>query len=172
MKTISDTASPMERIRNISRILKGLFLAYFIVLTGMVALVFHQQTGERTWTVYGVGYADFSSIPLKMRLLGLIGMGLFLLAVVTFFQLLNLYEKGVVFSLNNVRLYKRLGHLAFSLGLLTICAPVVDSGRLDVWTFLLGVSSSPGVIIGLIVIMVAAIMEEGCKLREESDLTV
>ncbi len=171
MKPISATV-PIERIRKISRILKGLFLIYFLVLVCVVAMSVRLQTGERTWTVYGVTYGEFSSVPLKMRLLGLLGLGLFLFAAVTLFQLLNLYEKGVVFSLNNVLLYKRLGHLIFGYGLLNICAPVVDSGTLEIWTFLLGASCSPGVIIGLIVIMIASIMQEGCKIKEEQELTV
>jgi len=163
---------PLERIRNISRILKGLFLAYNVVLTGMIAMLFHLRTVDSTWTIYGVNYARLSTIPLKMQLLCLLGIGLYLFGVVTFFQLLNFYEKGMVFSLNNARLYKRLGYLVFGHGLLSACAPLVYSGQLEIWTILLGVSRSSGVIIGLIVIMIAAIMEEGCKLREESDLTV
>jgi hypothetical protein len=105
-------------------------------------------------------------------LLAGIGGGLNLLAAATFYRLLNLYEKGIIFSAANVRLLGRIGHLGFSYGLLNVCGPVIISGKLIIPDFLVAAASSPWVIGGLFVVVISHIMDEGRKIQEEQELTV
>ena len=120
-------------------------------------------------------FSKFSDIPAGLKLLYALAEGIFLLAVVSFYRLLNLYEQGTVFSLANVRLYKWLGCLAVGYGLLEACAPMIRSD-VDIFRhleiFLFEVAGSPWIIGGLFVVMISLIMKEACKLREEQELTV
>ena len=83
--------------------------------------------------------------------------------------MLNLYGQGIVFSRANVRLYQRLGRMILAAGLLQLVTSLIMTQG-----FLLGpnLAGLPWILGGLAGMMIAAIMEEGCKLREESDLTV
>jgi len=80
-----------------------------------------------------------------------------------------LYGRGEIFSRANVRLYQRLGHLIFAGGLLQMVAQAAATGQFRLWP---DTGSGSWIIGGLFVVMIAAIMEEGCKLREEQELTV
>ena len=120
-------------------------------------------------------FSKFADIPAGLKLLSALAVGVFLLAVVTIYRLVNLYERGTVFSLTNVQLYKRLGYLAAGYGLLGACAPMIGRNP-DIFAlleiFLFEVTSSPWIIGGLFVVMISLIMKEACKLREEQELTV
>jgi hypothetical protein len=135
-------------------------------------MVFIKNTGSGTWRVFGDSYTDFSDVPAVVKLLAGIGGGLNLLAAMTFYRLLNLYEKGIIFSAANVRLLGRIGHLVFSFGLLNVCGPVIISGKLSILEFIVAVVSSPWVIGGLFIVVISHIMDEGRKIQEEQELTV
>ena len=155
----------MKRIRTMSQIIKALFLIYVFV-AGLVA------APSSGW-ILGLSSSELKGIPAGAKLLYALGMGVFLLAVITFYRLLNLYEQGTVFCLANVRLYKRLGCLAMSYGLLDACGPEFTMSPVrHLKFFLLEAISSPWIIGGLFVVLISLIMREACKLREEQELTV
>jgi hypothetical protein len=162
----------LNRIKRISQIIKVMFL-FYLVLGTLILMVFVKKAGSGgTWRVFGGSFTSLSDIPAVVTLLAGVGGGLRLLAAATFYRLLNLYEKGIIFSAANVRLLKRIGYLVFGCGLLNVCGPVIISGKLSVFQLLVAAVSSPWVIGGLFLVMIAWIMDEGRKLQEEQELTV
>lgn len=162
----------MKRLRTMSQIIKALLLIY-VFASGLIAVLLH--TSSDSWRVFDMPFSKYSDIPAGLKVLYASATGVFLLAVIFFYRLLNLYETGTVFSLANVRHYKRLGLLAVGYGLLRACAPAVRQD-LDVFKrfviVLFEATSSPWIIGGLFVVMISLIMEEACKIREEQELTV
>jgi hypothetical protein len=161
----------LNRIKRISRIIKVMFL-FYIVLGTLILMVFMKKAGAGTWRVFDNSYTNISDVPAMVKLLAGIGGGLNLLAAVTFYRLLNLYEQGIIFSAANVHLLGRIGHLVFSCGLLNVCGPVIISGNLSIPEFLVATVGSPWVIGGLFVTVISRIMDEGRKIQEEQELTV
>ena len=167
---IESTAAPLERIRSISRGLKLLFFIFYIVPLLLAAeMLCLQKWPPVSWYFEGVKYASAADVPGALWLVVGLAIGLYLWTAVTIWQLLNLYEKGIIFSRANVRLYQRLGRMIFSAGLLQLVARVIMTKSIELSPNLAGL---PWILGGLVGMMIAAIMEEGCKLREESDLTV
>src|ERR1017187_1698215 len=111
-------------------------------------------------------------MPVPMYVLYAIGTGIYLLGAISFYRLLNLYEKGLIFSAANVLEIKRLGTYLAGFGILAVAAGVIYSGRIVFpWT-LLDVVSSPWIVVGGAIYIVAWIMDEGRKIQEEQELTV
>ncbi len=93
----------LSRIQKTSRNLKVCVFLYFVVPLILLALTFksvHVVTGMVS--IFNHPYASVSNIP-QYVVLCAIGMGIFLLGMIAFYRLLNLYEKGVIFSEANVR---------------------------------------------------------------------
>jgi|SRR5665213_60253 len=175
----------LNRIQKVSRALKTLFLLYPLIyfIVGW-NLPFIHKMPDGVWLVPGGAYATISDIPLMSKLVIGLGTGLILAAIITCYQLLNLYEKGVIFSARNVQLLGRIGCLAVYYGLLSACAPVLMSA----WNHWIGVSpisplnfhslaimeffGSPWIIGGLFIVVISHIMDEGRKIQEEQELTV
>jgi hypothetical protein len=169
-KKQTPTAVSLARIRKISRTLKLLLGFFFIAPMLMVGLAFCQaKAWPQGCTISGVHYATFSEVPAALRVMLALGLVWYVWTLVTCWQLLNLYGRGEIFSRANVRLYQRLGHLIFAGGLLQMVAQAAATGQFRLWP---DTGSGSWIIGGLFVVMIAAIMEEGCKLREEQELTV
>jgi hypothetical protein len=128
-------------------------------------------------------YASFSEIPLIAKVVVGLAAVLILTGVISCYQLLNLYEKGIIFSARNVRLLGRIGCLAVSYKLLGIIGTrliLTWNGWLGAFPFhpiviWLDVSQfmiSPLVIGGVFLIVISRIMDEGRKIQEEQELTV
>jgi hypothetical protein len=156
------------RIRKISRILKAMFLVYLFVLPLFVIV----HSGTAAWNVSGQTYAKLSDMPATGKWIAAFAAVIFLSFAIVFYRLLNLYERGVIFTAQNVRLIRILGYLAFSNGLFGVIAPVLSAGVLSLTGLLFGIIASPWVIGGLFGIMISHIMDEGCKMQEEQELTV
>ncbi len=181
--TAQDTNPRQRHIRTISRILKILIPLYFIFggLRFISPLVHKMPDGY--WVVCGT-YATILQAPLLALLLVVASVGLLLFAVITCYQLLTLYEKGVVFSARNVQLLGRSGYLALGYGFLTVWGPpllIHWQARLHGWpTYSLNalldalssILSSPWILGGLFVAVVAHIMDQGRQIQEEQELTV
>ena len=170
----------MNRIKIVSRVLKILFPLY-VVFRGTLPL---GKTPDGFW-VYNYGtYATLANVPLFVKLMVGLSIGLFLMAIITCYQLLNLCEKGIVFSARNVQLLGRIGCLTLGYGLLGVWGRVLFSA----WRRWIGESPgspwdlipwgfcefliSPCVIGGLFVAVISWIMDEGRKIQEEQELTV
>jgi len=124
------------------------------------------------WNFSGQIYSNFSDVPAGGKIICVLSLSIGLLALIVFYRLLNLYEKGVFFSSQNVRLFRALGYLAFSEGLIDVASPIVPSGLINFPSFLFSILGSPWIVGGLFGIMISFIMDEGCKMREEQELTV
>ncbi|HSY10076.1 MAG TPA: DUF2975 domain-containing protein, partial [Candidatus Dormibacteraeota bacterium] len=154
-------------------------LLYF-VLFGCFPFVRRMPDGLQI--VWGT-YATFSDAPLGAKLIVVLGAGLILAVTITCYQLLNLFEKGIIFSARNVRLLGRIGCLSFAYGFLRVFGPAMISawfawiGSLGlpwnfVWFSICAFLTSPWIIGGFFLFMISHIMDEGRKIQEEQDLTV
>jgi hypothetical protein len=160
----------LSHIRKISRILKAMLLIYFFVLPLFVLAISVKKTP--TWGFGGQIYTDFYDIPGGGKIICILSVSINMLALIVFYRLLNLYEKGIFFASQNVRLFRALGYLAFSNGLIGVISPVVSSGLLNFPGLLFAILGSPWIVGGLFGIMISHIMDEGCKMQEEQELTV
>jgi hypothetical protein len=178
----------LNRIKKISRVLKVLFLLSLLCLVWRGYFLPFIQRMPDGWRVVWGTYATFSDAPLFAKLIVVLAVGVLLAAFITCYQLLNLYEKGIIFSARNVQLLGRIGCLAFGYGLLNVWSPMLIS----TWYAWIGVSgsslnsvlwgipwitipvflSSPWILGGLFVVVISRIMDEGRKIQEEQELTV
>jgi Protein of unknown function (DUF2975) len=165
----STTNSKSSRVVKISRTLKAMLLVYFFILPLFVIVTSRKGM---IWNFSGQVYSNFSGIPVSGKVICVLSVSIDLMALIVFYRLLNLYEKGIFFSSQNVRLFRALGYLAFSEGLIDVISPVVSSGLINFPSFLFSVLGSPWIVGGLFGIMISFIMDEGCKMREEQELTV
>jgi hypothetical protein len=180
----SPKAGPrLNRIRKISRIMKVCVLFYFVV--PLFALAFninlksvHLPHGlaPNTVSIFNQTYASWSDIPMPMYLLYAAGMVVYLLGVISFYRLLCLYEKGMIFSMVNVSEMKKLGCYLAGYGILAVAANVIFNmiyvGEIIFPLLLLDGFVSPWIIVGGAIYIVAWIMDEGRKIQEEQELTV
>jgi hypothetical protein len=160
----------MKRIRIMTQIIKAVFLIYMFA-AGLIGVLFHVPP---LWSqFFGIPFSKLSEMPPAFEFIYALGACIFLLAVVTFYRLLNLYERGAIFTMSNARLYQQLGLLAVGYGALDAFCPRIRS---DVIThlklFLYEATSSPWFMGGLFVVLISLIMKEACSLREEQELTV
>jgi len=169
----------LNRIKIMSRILKILSLLYFVFFG---CLPFVRKMPDGVQIVWGT-YTTFSDAPFGAKLIVVLGAGLIFAVVITWYQLLNLFEKGIIFSGRNVQLLGRIGCLAFIYGFLGIFSPLLIStwfawiGSFPmslnfVWISICAFLTSPWVIVGLFLVVISRIMDEGRKIQEEQELTV
>jgi len=179
------SANPrLNRIKTICRTLKIMLLLYVGCMTLFLPSYFHfaHKTSEGYWTIFSRTYATLAEVSWIEKSLALLCVGALLAAMVTGYQLLGLYERGIIFSARNVQLLRRIGWLAASYGALEVFSGtlifihvanvslviVLKTLVLDFFVIL----SSSWVIGGLCVIVLAHIMDEGRKIQEEQELTV
>jgi hypothetical protein len=173
---ISPKASPrLSRIQKISRILKACVLFYFIAPLCILALNLNIVGPAHTYgaiLIFNHPYRSVSDISLPMSLLWATGMAVYLLGVVSFYRLLCLYEKGVIFSEANVSEMKKLGSCLAGYGILAIAASVIYARGIIFPLVLMEGFVSPWFVVGGAIYIVAWIMDEGRKIQEEQELTV
>jgi hypothetical protein len=177
----------LNRIKIICRTLKvmlWLYLACMVVfMPGFLRFAATLQEGHWTWTVFGRTYASFTEVPWLDKSVALVCVAMMLAAIFTGYRLLGLYERGVIFAAENVRLLRRIGALALSYGLLAVLGGnLIEGARILVGTsgisarLLLfdsvGILISPWVIGGVCLLALSYIMDEGRKIQEEQELTV
>lgn len=183
----------MNRIKHVSLFFRILFQILFIALP--LLLVVAWVTSPKSFDMMG-GVIHMSFIPRPYansilhvltntdRLLGFcisaIPMIIELYILYSLIKLFRLYEKDEVFSINNVRYIRNIG---YALLVTQIVNPIYEG--------LMGVAltwhNPPGhcfasvtldqtnigiIFAGLIIILISWIMAEGCKLREEQQLTI
>src|ERR1039458_5412151 len=111
----------LNRIKIVSRILKVCVLFYFVAPLCVLAFNLkgiHLATGMVS--IFNHPYANASDIPMPMYLLSATGVVVYLLGVISFYRLLCLYEKGVIFSKANVSEMKNLGSYLAGYGMVSI----------------------------------------------------
>jgi hypothetical protein len=166
-ETTSNSSLRLKRIKTMSRFLKGLILAYFIVIGLLIA--------------YGIimssrGESVLPPLPATMGecVYQIIYYGLSLLAVITLYRLLNLYERGIIFSAANTSKVRHVGFFSMAYALLKACDSLFlpNEGFFNVLTTLINFLMSPWFFVGCFIIVITWIMDEGRKIQEEQELTV
>ena len=176
------TNASTQRIRVLSQILKALVLIYMVViplvclispvLLNFVTVNFILQPGQTMGPDPRYAPSNPPTISMNTKMATALSAALYLMGAMMFYRLLNLYERGVVFSPANVRLFRWLGILAFCKGLLTVVASSTSYGDFVFPMVLFSALRSTWVIGAIFAITLSFIMDEGCKLREEQELTV
>jgi hypothetical protein len=108
-------------------------------------------------------YVSPHEMPMTVWALGLVRVGLGVFCCLALYHLFRLYERGILFSAKNVRDIRFLGYYLIC-DWLVIYELESLSHKMDL--------SFNQVYIGLMVIFVAWVMDEGRKIQEEQDLTV
>lgn len=183
----------MNKIKFVSRFFRSLFIAALCVLPVATAIAWYYAPTQVPALIPNMRY---SAIPLAyqqqalpmlsdtQKLLGFfiasIPMAVTLFILITLIKLFGLYERGKIFTLQHVRYISRIGY-ALLLGQIANIVSEAAIGVLLTW------HNSPGqrvlsvtldqtnlevVLIALMVVLVAWIMAEGCKLQEEQQFTI
>ncbi len=108
-------------------------------------------------------YSSLSEMPGEIFALFLVQEGLIMAAYVALFALFRLYGQGILFSVRNILLIRVLGYCIIINWLLNY---QMQSALAD-----MALSMTP-LFVGLMIIFVAWVMDEGRKIREEQELTV
>jgi hypothetical protein len=165
----------LTRIRNLSRLLKGLFFAYFVVVG--LFFIYARTAPMLGGPANSDTFHKWVSESAGSKLYDAFGTSILLLAFVAFYRLLNLFEKAVIFSAENTLQIRRLGLLAIAYALLNACSPMFTPSE-DTFSiastlcYLLSFSLSPFLLAGGFIVIIAWIMDEGRKIQEEQELTV
>ena len=178
----------LERIKKQGKRFKYLFIALFIITPVIPAAV---------WIFYNYLPAVireqmmkqfFTSAPASLALdqriysaiAGLIVSGITMAGFYVLIKLFSLYEKGIIFSSDNVSCYRKLGFLI----IISMAAGIIQNSAISVIFSLhnppgqriitLSLSSSDIAIgiIGMIVVLISWIMDAGREIMEEQELTV
>lgn len=183
----------MNKIRRISWFFRVLFQVLLIVLPVLLFAAWIKSSGE---LVIMGGLINLNYIPgaylgnilhtlsssEKLLALSISCVPLLIQLYILFslIKLFKLYENGEIFSINNVRYIRNIGYAV----LMTQILDPIYQGAMG---FVLTRYNPPGhrfasitldqtnirvILIALIVILISWIMAEGCKLREEQQLTV
>ena len=183
----------MDRIKRVSLFFRAVFQILFIALP--VILVIAWVTSPESFVIMG-GVINMSFIPRSYvnnilhiltptdRLLGFgissIPMLIELYILYSLIKLFGLYSKGEIFSVNNVRHIRNIG---YALLVTQVVNPLYEGlmGVALTWhnphghrfaSVTLDQTNLGIIFVALIVILISWIMAEGCKLREEQQLTI
>jgi hypothetical protein len=183
----------MDKIKRISLFFRMLFQILFVALPIFLITAWIKSSG----TLVSIGGAiNLNYVPAAYsnsilhvlsgseKLLALcvssIPMFIQLYILYSLINLFKLYEKGEIFSINNVRYIRNIGCAL-------LITQIIDPLYQGAMGFVLTRYNPPGhrfvsitldqtnigvVLIALAVILISWIMAEGCKLREEQQLTV
>ena len=180
----------MQKIKQVSCFFRFLFLAVFITLPVLLALFWLNAPKPLGFPNAGfiLSYTEGVDIlhPLSNMtkfygfLICLIPVGFMEYVFYCFIKLFSLYEKAEIFSINNVNYLKRIGQ---ALLLSQLFNPFYDALK----TFNLSWGNPHGhrfisisfgstnieiILMALMTILISWIMAEGCRLREEQQLTI
>ena len=170
----SQSTNPrLHRIQKVSRLLKTCVLIYVVVPLGLVACNFKSlHLANGMISLFNHPYASVSDIPPVMLVFSALGTAVYVFGVISFYRLLGLFEKGVIFSAAHVVQMQRLGGCLMVYGLLAFLAGLVYIGGFVLPWMLLDAVTSPWIVVGCAIYLVAWIMDEGRKMQEEQELTV
>jgi hypothetical protein len=157
----------LARIKTASRILRVL-IALDLVIGAPYTLAL-----DFGWLPLPVGrkilisphqlFASPSEMPHTVLALAVTRLGLFIFCSLVLYNLFRLYERGILFSARNVRYIRFLGYYLI-LDWAVIYQLESLSQKMDL--------SFTQPFIGLMIIFIAWIMDEGRKIQEEQELTV
>ena len=166
-----DSARRVRRIQTVAKIFRFLCLCGMVILVAVALMTIFKPAEIRG----GVG--DFRVEKLKAEYLWLKRPLIFLLLAIpaTFiwlsFRLFTLYSQGILFSPANVRYIKALGYWMIGFWGISILVQSLQFLQ-DTQQFLFKFMLDGYFFGGVLVLLLAWIMEEGRKLHEEQTLTV
>jgi hypothetical protein len=141
----------------------GFLISVYSVLAFLLGWPFFSEPLARMVVSPGHVYTSPAEMPENILALSLIKVGLGWAAIAVLFALFSLYARGILFSARNV-LYIRFQ------GYYLILNFIVDY-QLQSALHDMALSTTP-LFVGLLIIFVAWIMDEGRKIQEEQELTV
>jgi Protein of unknown function (DUF2975) len=160
----------MNRIKKVIRVVRFLMSASLIIMFSLGAVFLADLLGLHLLPAgVGVSFSPASvfstplKIPVVVLILALIRAGLILAGALLLFWWLDLVEAGDFFDGQSVRHLRRLGWLFLIDWLM---ARLLDALSRKI---LLDVME---IVIGLLILLIAWIMDEGRKIQEEQELTV
>lgn len=183
----------MDKIKSVSWYFRIIFQLLFVFLPVMLAVAWF--TSPDSMVMFG-GAVNMSFIPRSYAglvlheltnqdrvlgfLCGMIPVLVELYILYALIKLFKLYEKGEIFTLNNVKYIRQIG---IGLLLTQIISPIYEAlmGVILTWNNPPGFrflkvtlnQTNIGIIFAaIIVILISWIMREGCKLHEEQQLTI
>jgi hypothetical protein len=109
------------------------------------------------------GAADAPDIPWVVMLLVAIRLGLTAYGIIALNRLFKLFERGIFFTVENVRYLKMQGVVMAGCGLTKNALQLLSPHK--------NISLN-GLVIGLLILLIAWIMDEGRRIQEEQELTV
>lgn len=168
----------LNRIKLVCRVIRGLIAigVLIMLLAGGVALLQSVLALLGGKTVPGQSmsvHLSFSpnqsyvvpadAISWPVQLLGAMHFCLLALGFIVLNRLLKLYERSCFFTANNVRFIKMLGLIVAGNGLTQVFLEFLSPQR---------IINPNQLVFGLLILLIAWIMDEGRKLQEEQELTV
>jgi hypothetical protein len=170
---ITPTANPrLNRIKKLSRFLKMVSLLFVLLCFVVLGVALAGADVNLHFQAGGQNFSSLREIPAELIIYEAFRCLLFLLAFIAFYRLLNLYEKGIIFSAKNVLQIRRLGVLAVFYGVITACLPIFADHRIEIPLLPLNILFSPWLFVGCLTLVIAWVMDEGRKIQEEGELTV
>lgn len=183
----------MNKIQKTSLFFRVLFQILLVVLPILLIMAWVQSAGtfEMVEGVINLNYvpAAYSSSILhplnlseKLLALGAGCLPLFVQLYILFslVRLFKVYERGVIFSMNNVRYIRNIGYALIITQIATALYQAL-MGFILTWrnpsghrfaSIALDQTNIGIILVALMVILISWIMLEGCKIREEQQLTV
>lgn len=181
MKTVENE----QRIRTISRRLRLLFQVciYVLPLVPVICWFWYNDMPQVMHDNIFQG-KTIPWLPLNSRLIALAGnlpaTIILIFALINLKRLFFLYEHGIYFQAENVRLFRSLGKLAFW----SVFADVINKSVLEI---AVTINNPPGqrilsvgfssdhlklLIIAVIIMLIGMVIDEGRKIHDEIQLTV
>jgi hypothetical protein len=174
-----------KRIQRASRRLRYLLMVVFWAMPVINAFVWiFMNRFPEMMTSNMLPYFVSLPLPVTARMMGfvvvMIPTGVAMTGTYYLMRLFELYERGEIFKLSNVRHYKKLSRVLIWWFVASILCRSLLSVALTLHhppgqrVITLGMNSSEltTLLIGLILMVIAWVMEEGRKLQEDQDLTV
>jgi hypothetical protein len=176
----SPKANPrLNRIKIVSRIFRVLIgiCAMFFMLEAILALLNSIAVSSGCKVVPGKSmtvlitfsphqaYLVPSDMPLPVQFLGSVHLSLLGFGAIILIRLFKLYERGSFFAVGNVRYIKILGLIVVGDGLIQTALEFLPPNK-SVHEF------SNNLALGLLILLIAWVMDEGRKIQEEQELTV
>ncbi len=178
----------LDLIKKRGMIFKYLFI-FFFVLTPVLPVVMWMLYNNmpdviRLQMVKEHLVPGILILTMKQRILASsAGLAVSLISMAGFYYLIklfSLYERGIIFTEDNVNCYRKLGYLI-------VCSMIAGILHNSAMSVILSLQNPPGqriitvslssseialAIIGMIVILISRVMDAGRELKEEQELTV
>jgi len=168
--------SRFNRIKLVSRIFRALICGLVVIMSLMTVLFLLMAVKtvmggdvphslHISFSPHQVFTSPFD-VPLPVLLIGAVQLCLGGCGLILLNRLFKLYEQGHFFQTGNIRCIKFLGLITLGIWLTTTTLEwmACQQGNLNI--------DGTGLVIGILIVFIAWIMDEGRKIQEEQELTV